>query len=51
MERKHASVGTVLGAVLVEIRMLYVIIEMKDNARCIKKLYFYGGSYMNIAAH
>ena len=45
------SVETVLGAVLVEIRTLYVIIEMKDNARCIKKLYFYGGSYMNIAAH
>ena len=41
----------VLGAVLVEFRTLYVIIEMKDNARCIKKLYFYGGSYMNIAVH
>ena len=47
----ETSVMAVLGAVLVEIRTLYVIIEMKDNARCIKKLYFYGGSYMNIAAH
>ena len=49
---KHTtSVMAVLGAVLVEFRTLYIILEMKDNARCIKKLYFYGGSYMNIAAH
>ena len=50
-ERKHDITRSVLGAVLVEIRTLYVIIEMKDNARYIKKLYFYGGSYMNIAVH
>ena len=50
--QKHTtSVMAVLGAVLVEIRTLYVIIEMKDNAICIKKLYFQGGSDMNITAH
>ena len=47
----HDISRDVLGAVLVEIRTLYVIIEMKDKARCIKKLYFHGGLDMNITVH
>ena len=49
--KTHDISRDVLGAVLVEFRTLYVIIEMKDNARCIKKLYFQGGHPLNIVEH